>query len=522
MRSSLALGSLGVLLAVGLTFSGCFSSPADPSGNAPQSAPLPLPLGADPDKGALEGEVFGGGNEPLFGVRLVLLTEPKLETESDGNGYFVFINVTGGRFVLRAQATDYQTLEVSVNISMGRTELVRLDLLPSDPGRGIHPHDYWYDEQGQPVSSRILFNETLELPSATRPESLAESESRSKALATCSSSRGVLPPSLDLSIDTSTLSPSCFLPIVPQGTGPRDGIVWPGTKELDVNITFKKGTLPPFVKFVYYAANNTTRHYGVLVRDSPMNFTIPVQPVMTDSGHQAFTLWGFYLYVGAQGGAQGKEATLYNNDLVNALAGPIKVRITAFKGDVKLDPPHPNYWEEGRELLLVNETKFLKDSNQGNRAFLFQRSPTAQNSDVAFRLPPGKIVPPGTTRLDVKLEYIVNSSVDLGDLVSEKSLAFRTGAMNPATTRLAGLKNPAHESVPGRTTWNYSLVQPQNSGDLPETDPHYEKSSNWLFILANEGKEHDDYFVNECPYGCGGIKYHLTVTAINENWKPRS
>lgn len=491
MESSIfSLGSLVIFLGFGLSFSGCFSSPGNPLESSVSSPIRPLPPNADLKKGAVEGNVLGDLGETLAGVRLLLLTEPRLQTESNASGYFLFVNVTDGRYVLRAEAMDYKASETSVNITRGETTLVELILEPID---SAHRHDYWFKE-GKPVTRRAVFDGPVEFPwSLTQG---GEQDANVCAWGVPSRNTG----------------PSCdIVPVVPDGVGPWDGIVWPGTESLEVSVDW--WTPPPpiemRVRFVYAPANNSS--YGHSFDMQPgTTYTINVPPWSTDTGHQEFSLWDFHLEV--------KFADYDNNgDVIRSVIGPFQVRIIAVKGVITLDPPHPKYWENGNSQVVLDLKHFPIDAH-------YRREPKTRISyypetdggpgAIYFFPPVGNIVPPGTTRLLVTLDYHFTHTDLNGTLtIPQKTLSFRTPATTPGKATFQDLKKPPHQDSPGRTSWIYELTSPQ--GGRSETDQHYLKSSGWMFMLANAGNEDDKRFVNEGP---GQITYRLVV--VNDHWDP--
>ena len=77
------------------------------------------------------------------------------------------------------------------------------------------------------------------------------------------------------------------------------------------------------------------------------------------------------------------------------------------------------------------------------------------------------------------------------------------------------VEEPA-EIETGRTYYEFEV-------DKQEVDAFYQKRSLWLFLLANEGDERDERFVEDCfnyVAGCGGSHYTLTVVARNDDWTP--
>lgn len=433
--------------------------------------------------GAIQGVVFNENQAPLRGAFVALLGTDN-STETDKLGRFAFSNLAPRAYTLRVDASGYQSLEQGVDVVEGRVTNVTITLASlGSEGAGFreHLHDFWAGE-----TEKVLFDSVLSWERTItqgHTEMCAASISVSSGGRTCN-----------------------ILPVpIPDGT-----IVWPGTALLRITINWQRRDFVREVDFQYQPASEIRFRTGLLIKPAETK-EIPVELAMTDHGHQKFTLWAFRVY------AQPKIADAANvgqPDLNRNIVGDVSVKILAVKGVVPGEPAHVRFWKDGDRIVLVEK----EEHKVNGLSFPNNRNPK-QESCLAysncFTLPKGVIVPPGTTGLDVRLEYRPGTAA-ADPIFSEKALSFRTAAIRPSTATFDSLRveNPT-AATKGKVEYSLKL-------DPKETDAFYQTRSLWLFLLANRGKERSPDFVNECfdyvATICGGAYFTLHVEAVNENW----
>lgn len=499
---------------------GCLTEPSPPQSltdDAPPPATIAtstqeqLPAGSNPELGAIRGDTLNKRGGVLANVRVLLLGDDSVSTASDKFGRFAFNDVPPGDYTLRGELSKYLAEEVSVTVVKGFVTRLNLSLEPEDPTLYDHTHDYWFVD-GQPVTQKVVYEGDVHFPWSLTHHAKRE------AYPCANADTGA-----DLSLQglSSPVHYNCWtIWIVPTGVGPEEGIVWPGTKELNVTITWPANEYVRTVSFNYSPANSSKMLPNAVVMAPGQTHLIRVDPPMADTGHQRFTHWRFKIDV------QFKIAdtvAVNNGDLIWQFSDPFHVKIEGSKGVVPSEPVHPRYWAEGPRLLLLNHSRKILLKNdiwtamQGEETpvVAYQRDPRNDLGPLAFRLDPGKIVPPGTTHLNITLEY--GPSIYRLEEFTADSLGFRTGATNPGHAVLTDLRQVQHTNNGKKATWLYEL--PTVEGDVAdEADVVYGKRSLWLFVLANEGEEQDEYFLNDCP-DCPDKPYFLTVEAINNNWQ---
>lgn len=475
-----------------------------------------------PGTGAISGTVLTPEGAWLSGAHIVIVGGTAKDTDSKGR--FAFNGLGPGRYLLHISADAYLPVEEHVDVADGQVaerEFVLIPIEDADAGYRPHFHDLWGDLTEMP-----LFDGTVEWP-----RSAAEGGT---GLGGCYNTVGGVTQDGDAGPTVTTpgqsgQSGTCWIDFYlgdlpdPQEDH-REDTVLPGTKEVEVSVTWRETDHVDAIRFSYRPANQTnafTKAFD-LVPGEPQRF--PVRPPMNDHGHQTYSLWAFRIdfdFVVA-----GKEVVaLKQSVLVRNLVGDFAVQMTMHKGIVEPEPPHPRFWQAGPRIALA-------EGEWWNLTGLTtSRDPTARSMGAGFVLNDNTIVPPGTSRLDVELEYWSETPVetvkDLDEVFSEKTLVFRTASINPRVATWADFRKddpivtPAAAGAHARATWALDL----SSAD--ETDAFYQSASLWFFSLANRGEEDDGTLRGECPEasaspqtsaGCGGIHFRLTVVAENGDW----
>lgn len=432
----------------------------------------------------IQGRVLNENGAWLSGAAMALLGT-SLHTTSDAKGAFLFSALAAQTYTLRADLDGYESLEDQVEVSEGQATLVTITLLALD-GRGLgfreHLHDYWGD----------LKELTLVDDAFTQRSSLLTGGSQTP-YACIGTTLGINPQN-DVQ--------GCYtVPVhLPDGT-----IVPPGTTSLRVTVAWDVTDYLHSVTLRYSPANTT----------SPKAFTfapgqtreIAVVGPMADNGHARWTGWTFTIFQVPTYG----DALVLSTDLVNKrLIGDYHVKIVAVKGVVYPEAGHPRYWADSDHLVLAEGLRLNITGPPTPRP----RDPGATacgGSSTCFTLPKDKVVPQGTTRLDVTLEYDYTNPA-LAPLFTEKALAFRTGEHSPASATLADLRVEEGERSAGKVVYHLKV------SDL-EPDGFYAAKSTWMFLVGKKGHERDDSYVPDCvEIACGQDRFVLRVEAINENW----
>lgn len=512
-RIRVAVPLLATLLTASL-LSGCLGgssrgAPRPGDGSGPRSVEAPGgDLLLEPGRGAIVGFVLNAEGAWIAGAHVLVVGGPF--TSADAQGRFVFRNLDPARHVLRASADAYRALEQEVVVEsdlVTNVDLVLQSSLDLGPNSREHFHDFWQDATEKP-----LYSGDVEWPAGILD---GARESTLCAGRTTGAGAGAAKG------DPKGCAAEFFL-------GDLDGdnleeIVWPGTGAIDVTVTWKAQPWVKHVLFQYQSANGTHLFSGAELQ-SGESHTIVLERNMTDHGHQAFSVWRFRIRADLE--PVDGVPLLVQNDLIRLLVGPFHVEMTAHRGTLHPEPPHPRFWAQGPRIPLTDGLLHLVE--EGPRIERDATQLTDSNESIGFLLPAGKIVPPGTTQLEATLEYWSDTpGVDLDGVWSKKTLAFRPAATHPRQATLNGLRadDPVERQDPsggshGRLVWHLPV-------EGREADVFYQTGSLWLFLLANEGEEHADTFTNECGGGlatggvvCAGMHYRLSATAINDRWTP--
>lgn len=535
---------IGLLLA-GPALAGCFGGSSGgpqrlaPGGAAGQLSGVPTDLLTERGRGAIHGFVLNPEGAWVSGAH-VLIVGGTFAT-SDAQGQFQFPNLVPGTHTLRATADDYLPIEQDVRVEADLVTRIDLVLPPaSNLGKDFrqHFHDFWSNATEKPLLDKSL----------RWPPSVAEG---GKDASVCIDTTHMLRDgdSFGGGVPSSTQQQAApaigtcwidfFLDDLPDDDNDEEEIVWPGTKEIRVTIDWKRDQpLVPRARLFYKAANG--QNFGGPLSFSPGDTqTIQVSNRnMTDHGHQVYSLWRFRLEVDVR--AAGVVPLPEQGDLIRRVVGDFDVDMVAVKGLLWPEDPHPRFWANGPRLVLTGggDPYRVVDGPLVDRdPTLTTHAETDSSSGGGDATGPesigfgtaDKIVPPGTTKLEVSLDYWSNTTavppsvLDLDEHFSEKRLVFRTGATNPRLATLDNVKviEPAtsarpQDGAPGQVIWSLPL-------EAVDTDAFYQKTSLWLYLLANLGKERDPKFTNECTKTadevCDGGYYRLTVVAVNENWE---
>lgn len=480
------LGLLLVLLvAMVPAFSGCFSNsgPAtvvDPSGGILEQIQEDLPLENRTGTATIRGVVYNENQAPLPDVHIAVFDTSRW-VATNRVGEFAFEQIAPGNYTIRADAKDYASLQSTIRVDankLAKVKIVLTSLVDEGVDGRVHVHDLWGGK-----TQVTLFDGNVRL---------------TPGLAEGGSNAYVCPGTLN--------GDWCWRAYVVPEPG---AIVLPGTQTIEAMVTWEKKDFVDSVTLQYRSASNDTSQKTVVLSSGTAE-QLRVDYDMADNGHQTVTMWEFTLIVKPKL-SYGVEFSV--SELNSHLVGPFTVKLVAFKGPViPGEPAHPKFWAKTNRLRLIdNETHFVTGVTNN-------KDPTRTScgsGEICYVLPRGKIVPPGTTRLEVKLSAVAGQSAVQPLLAYHpKVVVYRTSEMHPFAAQLANLQVVAAtvDHYPDDAQWVLPLMTEQ-------TDSLYQYRSRWLFILADEGFERDLRTVIECPGNQCGIRFTLTVDALNEEGK---
>lgn len=268
-------------------------------------------------------------------------------------------------------------------------------------------------------------------------------------------------------------------------------VVPPGTAELRVTIAWDQADNDADLAGFMYTPANRDQPLIMSQKESGSTWTVPVSHAMTDRGHQTFSFWSFAVYVMGTGSS-------YVPGKVDTLTAPFDVTIEARKGVVPYEPGHRDLWQGNTSIVLLDHALRQHTST-------YYSDLPRNEENVRWLVPPPALVPPGTGRLEVRLDHGVPpgaTGVDPGGW----TLAFHPADVNPRGFGWDELEYPEPKE---RGTGYVVYELPLKSG---LTDAYYQTKSNWMFFLDDAGT--DGVIGNANPSKAHYIvDYRLTVTA---------
>lgn len=382
------------------------------------------------NRGILRGRILDADNFTVPQAHVSVLATDRF-TDSDGSGRFVLTNLTLGDHQVRIEKEQFLAVQIPVTIRAGQVTDLEVRLEPAEGLRPRpHPHNFW---GGSDVYTLMDHDFLLGEPGTQ-------------------GSFGPVYEQLSATYVRPNQNGTYRLPV------PDDGgrIVIPGTAGIDVTASWDTAEIAlDRFGLVYSPANDEETFFaGYLSNGQPLR--IPVAPEAADGGHQAWSLWEFWVFTdnNAQSATEFQPA---------AMQGPLHVRMDLLKGDIPVDPPHPDYWNGSREVVLRDKDKPL----------VVTQAYGAGREGYLIRLEAPTIVPPEATTLRVEFEWAYQAN-DGSPVDQDYVLTWRTAAMNPQTT------DPTQ----------YVTEDPVESGDHSKvydidvrgaTDAYYQQESGWVF-----------------------------------------
>jgi hypothetical protein len=497
MRFSWSL-PISVLLFSGL-FSGCLGGAeleeeaTEGSGSLSQSqTEAPKDVKVSDTTGAIQGVVASEEGVPLRSVHISVLNTNHY-TRSDGFGRFSFEDLPARVYGLRFDVEGYKSFQQDVSVAAAKVTIVNVTMVSID-NRGLgykdHFHDLWGEE-----SVIKLFDRQVEY-------SWSVASGGEQGANVC------LKTPLSVNTALKVTLPSCW---TINFWLDDDIIVPPGTDHLVAKLDWKTNPYVQSLRLRWQTANDTI--VGLKGQDATLAakepLVIPVEPAMADHGHQKFSLWAFEIRLEFTPAA----GVAFNfGDVIRREVGPIAVRIDAFKGVIPPEPPHTKYWVNGSVVQVLSTERSIGGGTRVETGY--ERDPrglTCPTQGVCFAMTAGRIVPPGTTQVNVTME-VAYGTPGWEAVAAAKRLAFRTAEVQPRYASLASLRVEEPVAEAGKLVWRLKVTD-------KEIDSFYQKNSFWLLFLANKGEEREPSYMNDCPGPCNGINVKIHVEAYNADWK---
>jgi hypothetical protein len=470
--SSICVAYLLVLTLLGL--SGCVSSGPDGiyaptpdpdeahrTADAEEQPPIVLAEG----RAAIAGHVTDDTGFSLPDAHVALLRTDNA-TRTDRAGWFNFTNLTPGDYAVRVDLSGYRAGETEVATRPDEVSRIEITLVPVDnSGAGYRPHihDYWAERtELTVVDGAVDWYRPVQRSEPYATVFRYEQVVIHKALRlVCMDTQGHVEP----------YDPPIWFADPGQ-------LVIPGTAEIRVQLRWTQQDFNGDKLFVaWHPANGTNISSLGPIRNGE-TATIAVVPQMWDSGHQSFTLWRFWLCMRDERYGAG-------NDEAMLMMGSVHVVMTLVRGDdsLPMEPPHPKFWANGNVLQLgENLTKKVRNT------LLYTFNHHARNPEYTWQFADGKIVPPGTTMLTLRLDWSYGGPLENRPF----SLTYRPANGHPSKEDPGEMLKPvAAEKGANHRVYRIALEPGQ-------TDAFYQRRSNWLFMFNTEGEEAEALFTNPC------------------------
>lgn len=478
-RGRTPLGVLVVVLMVAPALAGCLGAAPGDGGGAGNGAG---PGGTTDGVGTVEGTVYSSGGVPLEDVHVTVLDHSNF-TRTDAEGRFTLHEVPAGEQTLRADRGGYVSQETTITITPDNTTRVEI-VMPTEgqsPGSEVHRHDDWGDRQEITVfdgSVQAYADNTF----VYDVEQLGE----------------VPAAGCYWGVDY------CVFPFRPD----QGKTILPGTDRVEVTMSWEDQKL---------------KRAGIAVRPAgdvgPLMFSqktpgstweIPVDPTMSDGGHQPFSFWTFYIYV------RGGGDLLRPQDPGQLVTESFDVTASIVKEEtLPLEPPHRDFWK-GNDTKTVIDSLALEEVGDCAQVGGWYRGPKElPYRGCAWSPAEGNLVPPGTARLTVEMTWHPGQY----PYRDSWSLALHPATLHPEIFEMGDLRSVSPDSSCGEACVTFEIpVRPE------ETDAYYQLSSNWMFFL-DDGDSPDSptgHSLTEVPYAdtdnaiagaFGDPTHHLTVVA---------
>ncbi|HUR62261.1 MAG TPA: carboxypeptidase-like regulatory domain-containing protein [Candidatus Thermoplasmatota archaeon] len=483
---------LVLLLALGAGLAGC-SGKKPPAANEPQ--PTVEQYYAIPDSqrqaaleksgsGDLRGRVFYDIGLPLKGAHVSLLGTDHFKT-ADEKGRFEFLALPPTDYTLRIDSEGFRSVQQVVTVQKGTITQLNVTMVPlgqaGNSATTAHKHDVW----GRSTMLEF-FNGDSEAPQG--PGDI-NGLPVGRSLDACAYYTGMAAPT-STGPGGGSSTALCVLGIFPDA----GMLVFPGTAMIDVTLSWdaaKDNVDAAGIAFIPANLNNP-----LLMAQKPSGSTwhIPVSQAMADRGHQGFTLWSFYVYVAGSG------STYAPTEPNMVLQAPFQVKMTLHKGLIPFEPAHRDFWM-GNQTIEV-----LHDGVHADPSVHYRDYPV---EEARFLLPIGKLVPPGTGTLELKLSWKGSTGTG-GSGATYDSFGKWTLAVHPANLQPHHYAESEliHPEATERTATSATFLVPV---DPAQTDAYYQQKSNWVFLLQDaSGATVGEVNLSDLYYN---MEFHLQAIA---------
>lgn len=390
-------------------------------------------------------------------------------TDSDRRGQFELMNVPPGTYTLRIDRTDYHALETRVKVaaeSVTRVDATLLPLSVKTANDRPHTHGYWNG-----ADTRVAMDGSLGLR------------------------------------DGSPVYGFTLPGTAPGDTSGNPNTIIPGTYGIDVTVTWDKAAMGADRFGLEYEANDVPPdQYGnvptrvLLPRESGVPFHIPTSWEMDDVGHQTFSSWRFQIYLSSLD-APAETAPQYYTNTLNQETGTaptFSVHMVLHRGALPLEPAHPDHWAGATSLQVTPKTTTpqtpayysgtgqwaIFDAEAGGCLTNLYPNVNWMSYFSAYWGPPAKVVPQGTTWLEVTMKQN-RASGSAGQGQFAWNLIYKGGNTPPAYYNFQSGQNPSYRAGPTATTSTDRLTTTWHVPVAPElADGIYNTKSVWNFIVT--------------------------------------
>lgn len=383
------------------------------------------------NRGILRGRVLDAENFTVQQAHVSVLDTDRF-TDTDGGGRFTLLNLTPGSWQVRVEKDQFLAAQVPVTVTAGKVTDLEVRLQPVGGVRPRpHAHNFW---GGGTVYN--LMDHDFMLGEPTTDGSFGPLYEQASATYVRPNQNGTY-----------------RLPV------PDDGgrIIIPGTARIEATASWDTAEIAlDRFGLVYIPANDDEPAFAGYLENG-VALSIPVAPEAADGGHQAWSLWEFFVFTD-------NNAQSPTDFQPTAMQGPLHVKMDLHKGDIPVDPPHPDYWNGSRELVLIDKDQPL---------VVPQAYGAGRETGYGIVFEPPTIVPPETTFMRIEFEWHYQAN-DGSPADQDYVLTWRTAAMNPQTTAIS----------------DYVMIDPVEEGDhskvyefdvAGEGDAFYQQKSAWRF-----------------------------------------
>lgn len=311
---------LVAILVAATGLSGCFGGAAGPGGSNGDGSGGELvatlssqaPGNGTPSAfGSIVGQVHDADRFPIRDAHVVLVGSQNF-TKTNAYGSFQITHVPPAAYTLRVDASGYISLERPVTVVKSAILKVDITLVPIDVkegDKGRHPHDDWLQRTRVDLVDRGLGTECAYVA------------------VSCRSHRAFTIPAAE-----------------------KDDLIFPGTREVEVTVTWTAAEMGYPRAGLYIQANNDPEpgNWTMLYpRASGVPFRIQTTWELTDVGHQRFSTWNFELFT-----PDARDQVAQARQDAGLAKPEFRVKVTIHKGVVPLEPPHPDAWA-GRNVITA-------------------------------------------------------------------------------------------------------------------------------------------------------------------------